>query len=69
MQLIDTIDLMTSTDYKDRFKAEYKQLYIRLDKLNNIINQYHNKTLPFSPNSPIPLLENNPRKWRTTWTL
>ena len=26
MELKDTIDLMTSEDYKDRFKAEYYQM-------------------------------------------
>lgn len=57
MELIDTIELMTSKDYKERFKAEYNQLTIRLDKLNNTINQYHNKTLTFALSCPICLLE------------
>ena len=34
MELKDTIDLMTSEDYKDRFKAEYYQTKIRYDKLH-----------------------------------
>ena len=29
MELKDTVDLMLSTDYKERFKAEYYQLKIR----------------------------------------
>ena len=29
MTLQDTINLMTSDDYKDRFKAEYQQLDVR----------------------------------------
>ena len=33
MELKDTIDLMTSDDYKDRFKAEYYQTKIRYNKL------------------------------------
>ena len=31
MVLKDTIDLMTSEDYKERFLAEYQQLKIRYD--------------------------------------
>ena len=31
MQLKDTIEMMTSEDFKERFKAEYYQLLIRLD--------------------------------------
>lgn len=57
MELKDTIELMTSTDYKDRFIAEYKQLCIRLEKLNSIIKQYYNKTLTFNLSCPIYLLE------------
>ena len=33
MELKDTIELMQSADYKDRFKAEYFQAVIRLKKL------------------------------------
>ena len=32
MELKDTIELMQSTDYKDRFKAEYYQLIERYKK-------------------------------------
>ena len=34
MELKDTINLMSSTDYKERFKAEYLQAKIRYDKLD-----------------------------------
>ena len=34
--LNDTILLMSSDDYKDRFKAEYLQLKIRYEKLNDL---------------------------------
>ena len=40
MELIDTIDGMTSADYKERLKAEYQQAKIRLDKLINFIESY-----------------------------
>lgn len=33
MELKDTIDLMQSADYKERFKAEYYQTKIRYEKL------------------------------------
>lgn len=35
MQLKDTRDMMVSTDYKERFKAEYLQTKIRYEKLKN----------------------------------
>lgn len=37
MDLLDTIQMMKSDDYKERFKAEYYQLKIRLEKLNAMI--------------------------------
>lgn len=37
MELKETIGLMASVDYKDRFKAEYWQLKIRCDKLKAIL--------------------------------
>lgn len=40
MELIDTIEGMTSEDYKERFKAEYQQVEIRLNKLINFIESY-----------------------------
>lgn len=33
MELKDTIDMMQSADYKERFKAEYQQTKIRYEKL------------------------------------
>ena len=37
MELKDTVDLMTSADWTDRFKAEYLQLKIRYEKLHKMI--------------------------------
>ena len=31
MQLEDTVEMMNSEDYKERFKAEYFQLLLRLN--------------------------------------
>ena len=49
MKLKDTIDLMISEDYKDRFKAEYQQLKIRANKLNTMLKKYKDGTLEFAP--------------------
>lgn len=53
MELKDTIDMMMSSDYKERFKAEYYQLKIRYIKLQDMINKYDNGTLGFKPNCSI----------------
>ena len=37
MELKDTIPLMTSDDYRERFKAEYFQTKIRAGKLQSLI--------------------------------
>ena len=39
MELKNTIDLMTSDDYKERFKAEYYQTKIRYEKLKDFNNK------------------------------
>ena len=39
MELKNTIDLMTSSDYKERFKAEYYQTKIRYEKLKDFNNK------------------------------
>lgn len=39
MELKDTIEMMQSADYKERFKAEYKQTKIRYEKLKNFNNK------------------------------
>ena len=56
MELKDTIELMNSADYKDRFKAEYWQTKIRYTKLHNMIVKYEAGTLDFDPSGSIELL-------------
>lgn len=34
MKLIETVEMMNSTDYKERFRAEYFQLKIRIESLD-----------------------------------
>ena len=40
---------MNSKDFKDRFKAEYKQLTIRTEGLSNMLDKMKNGTLEFTP--------------------
>lgn len=39
MELKDTIELMNSSDYKERFKAEYQQTKIRYEKLKAFVTK------------------------------
>lgn len=55
--LKDTIHLMTSDDYKDRFKAEYYQTKIRLERLYEFLVRYDAGTLGFNPDCSISLLK------------
>ena len=55
--LRDTVALMESEDYKERFKAEYWQTKIRYDKLHHILIQHEAGTLPFEISCPIEALE------------
>lgn len=62
MELNDTIALMQSDDYKDRFKAEYFQTKIRYDKLHKMLIKLDAGTLDFKPTcSKIVLLEQKRR--------
>ena len=38
--LNETVELMTSSDYKDRFKAEYYQLEYRYNKLKKMMDDW-----------------------------
>lgn len=55
--LKDTVDLMNSNDFKDRFKAEYYQTKIRYNKLHAMIIKYEAGTLSFTPNCSLELLK------------
>lgn len=56
MELKDTIELMNSEDYKERFKSEYLQTKIRYDKLHKMIIKYEAGTLDFEPSCNLSLL-------------
>lgn len=57
-ELKETVELMLSNDYKERFKAEYYQLKIRIDKLDNMLSKMENDELNFTPTCPYELLQN-----------
>lgn len=51
MTLADTVELMESDDYKDRFKAEFYQTRIRMLKLFDMLDKWDAGTLGFAPAS------------------
>ena len=51
-----TIELMRSSDYKERFKAEYHQTKIRYDKLHKMLIKAEAGTLDFKPTCSLNLL-------------
>lgn len=52
MELKDTIEMMESADYKERFAAEYSLLAIRHKKLTAMLEKWDNGTLSFVPTCP-----------------
>ena len=58
MNLHDTVEMMNSSDYKERFKAEYYQLLFRLDALTSILIKWDNNMLEFEPKCSKETLEN-----------
>jgi len=52
MKLNETIEMMNSIDYKERFKAEYYQLKIRFCGLMNMLDAWNNDKLTFEPTCP-----------------
>lgn len=56
MELRETIALMESEDYRERFKAEYHQAKIRYTKLLKMCVKYEAGTLDFIPNCPLQVL-------------
>lgn len=54
--LSETVNLMNSKNYKERFLAEYWQTKIRYEKLHEMTVKYEAGTLGFEPDCPIDLL-------------
>ena len=64
MGLRDTINMMLSSDYKDRFKAEYYQTKYRADRLHNMLDELEAGTLSFKPTCPVVVLQEQERQMR-----
>ena len=58
MKLNETVSMMESADYKERFKAEFYQLLIRLDSLTSMLINWENNKLDFDPKCWKETLEN-----------
>lgn len=56
MNLSETVEMMNSKDYKERFKAEYLQLKIRMNGLSAMLKKYKEGTLTFKPSCSYDLL-------------
>lgn len=56
MKLEETASMMGSSDYKERFRAEYLQLKIRISGLSNMLKKYKAGTLTFTPSCSYDLL-------------
>ena len=52
MELRETVEMMNSADYKERFKAEYYQVVIRYEKLKAMLEKWDDGELNFSPTCP-----------------
>lgn len=57
MNLKKTAAMMSSTDYKERFIAEYWQTKIRYEALHRMLIKHEAGTLSFTPDCPIDLLK------------
>ena len=57
MELKETVDMMLSDDYNERFKAEYWQTRIRYDRLHKMVVQYEANKLDFKPSCSLELLK------------
>ena len=49
MRLDDTAEMMSSPDYKERFRAEYCQVAIRYHKLKAMMDKWDQGMLDFKP--------------------
>lgn len=50
--LSETVEMMNSADYKERFKAEYYQVVIRYQKLKEVLEKWDRGVLNFTPTCP-----------------
>lgn len=52
MKLANTVEMMNSRDYKERFIAEFQQLVIQYRGLASMLNKWDKGELSFSPTCP-----------------
>lgn len=52
VELKDTVEMMCSEDYKERFRAEYHQLKTRTEKLKKMVGDWDKGYLTFTPICP-----------------
>lgn len=69
MELKQTVEMMNSADYKERFKAEYYQTAIRYGKLKAMVDKYNNGTLEFKSTCPMSIYELQLRAMRDYLTI
>ena len=55
--LLETVELMKSSDFRDRFKAEYYQLKIRIKGLSQMVRGYKKNELTFKPKCSVEIFE------------
>jgi len=56
VNLNETVEMMNSKDYKERFEAEYFQLKGRMNGLSAMLKKYKEGTLTFKPSCSYDLL-------------
>lgn len=56
MELKDTITMMESDDFKDRFRAEFHQVRIRREKLIDMLDKWNRGELGFEPKCSFEML-------------
>lgn len=56
MELKETLEMMNSSDYKERFRGEYLQLKIRMEGLGVMLKKYKAGELNFKPSCSYDLL-------------
>lgn len=64
-KLKEIMEMMQSEDYKERFKAEYLELELRIGKLSDLLAKWKNGNLDFEPTCPYELLEKQLETMRT----
>lgn len=61
LKLDDTVQVMISEDWKERFMAEYWQTQIRYERLHKMVIKAEAGTLPYQLNCPLELLKEQKR--------